>query len=114
MRRNTHCQELLQWNKQNEQQLHIHVKLRNLGNQPGKTPMCGNQKREREREREVLLASGKYISNKITISSKRNPLTAPKFFPQKFSLGKSAKFVLLYGPPRKQHNPAATKKKTSK
>jgi hypothetical protein len=62
MSRNTHCQTLLQWNKHNEQQLHIHVKLRNLGNQPGKTPMWGNPKRERE----ILLASGKYIS-KITI-----------------------------------------------
>jgi len=37
----------------NEQQLQIHVKLRNLGNQPRKTPMWGNPKRE------ILLASGK-------------------------------------------------------
>jgi diadenosine tetraphosphate (Ap4A) HIT family hydrolase len=61
MSRNTHCQALLQWNKHNEQQLHIHVILRNLGNRPGKTPMWGNpeREREREREREILLASGK-------------------------------------------------------
>jgi diadenosine tetraphosphate (Ap4A) HIT family hydrolase len=49
MRKNTHCEELLQRNKHNEQQSHIHVILRNLGNQPGKTPMWGNPKRERER-----------------------------------------------------------------
>jgi diadenosine tetraphosphate (Ap4A) HIT family hydrolase len=48
MSRNTHCQALLQRNKHNEQQSHIHVIVRNLGNQPGKTPMWGNPKRERD------------------------------------------------------------------
>jgi len=56
MRKNTHFQALLQRNKHNEQQLHIHVTLINLGNQPSKTPMWEIQ---REREREILLGSGK-------------------------------------------------------
>ena len=43
---NTHCQALLQWNKHNEQHLHIHAILRNLGNRPGKIPMQGSPKRE--------------------------------------------------------------------
>jgi hypothetical protein len=48
MSRNTQCQALLQQNKHNEQKLHIHVKLKNLGNQPWKTPMWGNPKRGRD------------------------------------------------------------------
>jgi hypothetical protein len=51
---NTHCQELFQWNKDNEQQSHIHEILRNLGNKLGKTPMWGNPERERERERDFI------------------------------------------------------------
>jgi diadenosine tetraphosphate (Ap4A) HIT family hydrolase len=51
----TLCQELLQWNKHNDQQLHNHVILRSLGKQLGKTPMWGNPKRERVRERFISL-----------------------------------------------------------
>jgi hypothetical protein len=57
MSRNTHCQALLQRNKHNEQQSHIHVILRNLGNQSGKTAMWGNPKRERD-----FISFGKVIS----------------------------------------------------
>jgi len=89
MSRNTHCQALLQRNKHNEQQSHIHVILRNLGNQPGKTPMWGNPKRE------ILLASGKYISSKITFSSQENHLQTQSV-PQTCCLENRAKSVQLY------------------
>jgi hypothetical protein len=97
MSRNTHCQALLQRNKHNEQQSHIHVILRNLGNQPGKTPMWGNPKRERE----ILLASGKIYQQQDYIYSQEKTTYSTQTVPPKICLEKRAKSVLLYGPPRK-------------
>jgi hypothetical protein len=57
MIKNTHCQALLQQNKHNEQQLHIQVILKNLGNQPGKNPNVGKPK-----EREDFISFKKDIS----------------------------------------------------
>jgi hypothetical protein len=72
MSRNTHCQTLLQWNKHNEQQSHIHVILRNLDNQPGKNPNVGKPE-----EREILLASGNYISSKLQFPAREYLLQHP-------------------------------------
>jgi hypothetical protein len=72
---NTHCQALLQWNKHNEQQLHIHVKLRNLGNQRGKTPIWENSERERD-----FISFRKDISaTKLQFSAREIHLQHPNF-----------------------------------
>jgi hypothetical protein len=64
-----------------------------------KTPMWGNPMRERD----ILLFDFRkiYISSKITISSKRNPLIAHYKQSQKLCLVIRAKSVLLYDPPIK-------------
>ena len=91
MNKNAHCQALLQRNKHNEQHLRIHAILINSCNQPGKTPMWGNPKKERD-----LLASGKLYHQQHTISNKekthlQHPKQSPIFF-----LDNCAKNVLLY------------------
>jgi hypothetical protein len=63
----------------NEQQSQIHVKLKNLGNQLGKTTIWGNPMTEI-----FLLASGKLYQQQNTISSKgklhlQNPMVPTNF-----------------------------------
>jgi hypothetical protein len=72
---NTHCPILLQKNKHNEQQSHIHVILKNLGNQPGKTPKWGNPKRERD-----FISFRKDVSTmRLHLNPKQNHLHHPSF-----------------------------------
>jgi hypothetical protein len=91
MSRNTHCQEL-----HNEHQSHVHVILRNLGNQLGKTPMWGNPKRD------ILLTSKKLYQQEDCIYNQEKTTYNTQTAPPKIYLKNHAKFVLLYDPPRKQ------------
>jgi hypothetical protein len=93
MSRNTHCQALLQQNKHNEQQSHIHVMLRNLGNQPGKTPMWGNPKRERFISFRKVLSATTY-----NFYQGKNSLTTPKTIPN-FLLRESCQNRTVVRPP---------------
>jgi hypothetical protein len=68
MSKNTHCQALLQRNKHNEQQSHP------CNTQKFRQPAKENPNVGKPKEREILLASGKYISNKVTFSSQENHL----------------------------------------